>query len=386
MRRRAFMRTVFTPGLGLPVWDATARTSPPGAGVRLGFDTYSIRAFGWRGTQLLDYAARLQLDTLQISDLTDYGSLEPADLQKVRDHAARLGLSIDGGLGCICPSSSNWNPKHGDPVEYVRRGLRAAGAVGATCMRCFMGAGADRRGPVPLDKHIETTIKILRSVRSQALDLNVKIAVENHLDLQAWELRSLIEEAGKDFVGACLDSGNPIAVVEDPMVALETLGPYVVTTHIKDAVVFEHPRGAATQSVALGDGSINFPRFFELFRQICPSAAAQLEVTTGGPPRVLPYLEPDFWTAFPKARASQFARFVALARNGRPFMGSMIVAGPGKAPPEYEAALKEQQRVDLERSLEYARKVLKLGLRGQGRVQPAAAWGKEGEPYERHAT
>jgi len=77
----------------------------------------------------------------------------------------------------------------------------------------------------------------------------------------------------------------------------------------------------------------------------------------------LPYLEQDFWRAFPRLPAADFARFVALAKKGHPFMGGMIVAGPGKQPPAYEAAITGQQRVDLERSLEYARKTLGVGVR-----------------------
>jgi len=90
----------------------------------------------------------------------------------------------------------------------------------------------------------------------------------------------------------------------------------------------------------------------------------QLEVITGRPPTVLPYLEPDFWKAFPKAKASEFARFVALAKAGHPFTGFMVVEDGVKQPlPEFKAALREQQRVDLERSLEYAKKSLGLGAR-----------------------
>ena len=44
-------------------------------------------------------------------------------------------------------------------------------------------------------------------------------------------------------------------------------------------------------------------------------------------------------------------------------MGEMMVAGTGKQPPAYEAAITEQQRVDLERSFEYAKKTLGVGIR-----------------------
>lgn len=245
------------------------------------------------------------------------------------------------------------------------KGLQVSKAVGASTMRCYLGASADRRGTLPIEAHIESMVKVLRSVRSQALDLGVKIAVENHSgDLQAREVLTLIEEAGKDFVGSCLDAGNPIWSIEDPMFTLETLGPYVRTTHIRDTAVYEHPRGAAAQWVALGDGSIDFKAFVARYRELCPNAAMQLEIITGRPPTILPYLEPEFWKAYPKANAAEFARFVALVKGGHPFMGRMIIADtPGKQPPEYVAALKEQQRVDLERSLEYAKKTLGVGIR-----------------------
>jgi hypothetical protein len=90
----------------------------------------------------------------------------------------------------------------------------------------------------------------------------------------------------------------------------------------------------------------------------------QLEIITGRPPEVLPYLEPDFWKAFQKTPAWEFARFVALAKSGRPFLGNMVIGQWSDNSPALEAALKEQQRVDLERSLEYAKKKLGVGVRG----------------------
>jgi sugar phosphate isomerase/epimerase len=314
--------------------------------------------------KLIDYAGSHKLDTIQISSLDDYESLDPAHLLQVKDRADRSGMNIDGGIGCICPTSASWKPKEGDPGQYVLKGLRVAKAVGAIGMRCFMGSAPDRRGKLPIEAHIETTIKVLRGVRSPGMDTGVKVAVENHNgDLTAREVKTIIEEAGKDFVGSNLDTGNPMWLLEDPLMTLEILGPYVVTTHIRDSALYAHPRGAAFQWVALGDGSMDLARIVALFKQICPQAAMQLEIITGRPPQVLPFLEQEFWKAFPKLPASDFARFLALARRGHPFMGEMMIAGTGKQPPEYEAAITEQQRVDLERSFEYAKKTLGVGVR-----------------------
>jgi len=332
--------------------------------IKLGFDSYSIRAFHWKAIELLNYAANQKLDTVQLSSLGDYESLDAAYLAKVKDHAARVNVSIDAGIGCICPSSPAYDKKEGEPHEYVTRGLRVAQAVGSNVMRCYMGTRENRHTALPLEGHIENTVKVLRGVRSQALDAGVHIAVENHAgDMQAREVKMLIEEAGKDFVGSCLDAGNPMWVAEDPLLTLEILAPYVLTSHIRDSAVFEHPRGAAAQWVAMGDGSVDFARFVSIFRARCPGAAMQLEIITGRPPEILPYLEPDFWNAFRKTPAWEFARFVALAKSGHPFMGDMVVGEWSNNAPALEAALKEQQRVDLERSFEYVKKKLGVGIR-----------------------
>jgi sugar phosphate isomerase/epimerase len=212
-----------------------------------------------------------------------------------------------------------------------------AQAVGSRVMRCYVGTRNNRRTELPLSVHIENTVKVLRAVRTQALDAGVRIAVENHAgDMQAREVKALIEEAGKDFVGACLDTGNAMSVAEDPLLTLETLVPYVATSHVRDRAVFEHPRGAAMQ----------------------------LEIITGRLPEIRAYLEPDYWKAFLQTPAWEFARFLALAKGGRPFLGNMVIGQWFDNSPVLEAALKEQQRVDLERSLEYAKKKLGVDWRG----------------------
>src|SRR5690242_1573965 len=141
MLRRTFLKSAPTA--------AALAAGTPAAGIKLGFDSYSIRAFQWKALQLIEYAASLRLDTIQLSSLNDYESFEPAYLQKVKDHAAGLGVAIDAGMGCICSTSASYNKKEGEPTAYLEKGLRVAKAVGASNMRCYMGAAADRRGKLP---------------------------------------------------------------------------------------------------------------------------------------------------------------------------------------------------------------------------------------------
>ena len=98
----------------------------------------------------------------------------------------------------------------------------------------MLGSSADRRGGI--ERHIESIAGVLKNSRSRIMDGGVKVAIENHAgDMQARELKMLIEAAGPDFVGVCLDSGNPVWTIEDPHLTLDTLAPYVLTSHCATA-------------------------------------------------------------------------------------------------------------------------------------------------------
>jgi hypothetical protein len=66
---------------------------------------------------------------------------------------------------------------------------------------------------------------------------------------------------------------------------------------------------------------------------------------------------------FPHTPAWEFARFLKLAKSGHPYMGPMVIAGWGNKSRVLADAFREQQRSDLERSFEYAKKVLSVGTR-----------------------
>jgi hypothetical protein len=62
------------------------------------------------------------------------------------------------------------------------------------------------------------------------------------------------------------------------------------------------------------------------------------------------------------------ARFLALAKSGRPYEREMViedVTGRSAIEP-YAAALQYQQKGHTERSVEYGKKVLDLGVKGRG--------------------
>jgi len=239
--------------------------------------------------------------------------------------------------------------------------------VGPSVARDFALLASDRYSMPdgPVEKHVETTVRLLKEVRSQAVDAGVKIAIENHKELQAWETRQLIEAAGKDFVGSYLDTGNPVFVAENPMTTIEELGPYAVSFHLRDSVVYEHPDGVAVQWVPLGEGTVDFRAIVARASEILPNVYIYCKPITARPPVVLPVYSDEFWTKwFPRGRSRDLGRFLALARRGKPYDKPHVEADLPGVREKYMDALKVQQLDHMERSLTYCRETLGLGIRG----------------------
>ncbi len=329
--------------------------------MRLGIDLFSIRSQGWNAFQFLDYAARQGVKVVHFSEPRFFGGLDEAHLRKVKARADELGLEIEAGLGCICPSSKRFVAAGGAAEDQLVRFFSVAKLVGSPLVRVYLGDWRDRTPPPGIEAHIESAVQVLRHVRSRALDAGIKIAVENHAgDLQAREMRTLIEEAGRDFAGSCLDSGNPVWAIEDPHFTLETLAPYVLTTHVRDSAVWEEPRGIAVQWTAMGEGTVGIDRWVKRYDELCPGKPLSLEIIITHQPRFHPYLEPSFWDVYRGTPASELARFLRLAKQGSPHYPPEPL-GIQPDTPAYKAFLVEEERSALERSIRYCKGISALG-------------------------
>src|SRR5262249_24517921 len=224
--------------------------------MRLGLDTYSLRWQGWTAFQLLEYAAGLGLDNVQFSERGALDSLDHAYLEELKRRAQQLGLSVEVGMLSFDRFSSCFRPQYGSGEQQLTDLVRAANVVGSPIVRCVLGAQVDRLGPVSMQQHVDEFLRVLMQVAPVARDLGIKIAVENHgaVDFLARELRSFVETAGTDYVGVCLDTGNPTYGAEDPLFATEVLAPYVVATQVRDTRVWTVLEGAMGQWVPLGQG------------------------------------------------------------------------------------------------------------------------------------
>jgi 3-oxoisoapionate decarboxylase len=334
----------------------TLTAAPRRRNIKLGIDNFAVRAMGWKAAALIDYAASLKTDSLLISDLDAFESHADTHMQELRKRAADAGLQIHLGTWSICPTSVSFRPKWGTAEEHLTLGIRLAKALGSPVLRVVLGNGDDRKTPGGIEARIKDTAKVCRSCRSKAQDAGVRIAVENHAgDMQAWELVTLVEEAGKDYVGVNLDSGNATWTMEDPLASLEVLGPYALTTSLRDSAIWETPGGAAVQWTAMGDGQVDWKAYFDRFEVLCPGVPVHIE-TISGFNRDISYLKGEFWSVWPKARAVDFAKFLALAKRGTARLPHKYPEGVDR-----KVADQEYQRQEIERSIAYCRQTLGLG-------------------------
>jgi sugar phosphate isomerase/epimerase len=337
-----------------------ARTMAPATAPRipLGFDNFSIRAFGWKAGQVLDYAASQKVDCLLLSDLDVYDNHGEAYLKDLGKKSRDLGISLYAGTGGICPSAHRFSNKWGNADEHLALAIKVAQAVGSPVLRCYQGFGEDRKSPGGIPARQQDTIKVCQAAKSRAVDAGVKIAIENHAgDMQAWELQELVEACGKDFVGVTIDSGNATWTLEDPMLNLEVLAPYVLCSGMRDSMIWDDENGVQVQWTAVGEGMIDMKAYAARYAELCPKAPFILEIISGFA-KAYSWRKPGFWAAYPRVRAGEFARFLNLAKTGKPIPSWQPPAGADRkqAEPAY-------QKAELERSLAYCRGTLGMGIR-----------------------
>ena len=355
MLRRTFLQSLA----------ATPLLASMPARIPIGLNTYCLRSLRWNDSQLLEYCASLNLDACFLQDSLDPEVNVPAHWIKVREQAERLGLHLETGGPAFLPKTAE---EFSQSVDRLTKAIQRAKGMGSPIVRSLIASDRAHMPPGPLEQHIETAIKVLKAVRSQAMDAGLKIAIENHKDIQCWQTRQVIEGAGKEFVGSYLDTGNPVFVCEDPLTTVETLGPYAVTFHLRDSVVYEVKDGIAVQWVPLGEGNVDFHRILAKAREVLPPVYIYIKPITGRPPVTLPVWTDEFWQQWPKARAKDFSAFLALAKRGQPYDKPMVVEDLQNrpTPPQFLAAVQAQQKEHMERSIAYARKELGLGVKSRG--------------------
>ncbi len=309
-----------------------AHAAIEGGKLAIGLDHFSVRATGWKATQYIDYAASLKLDTIFLSELGVFESFEKSYLKNLKEQADRLGIKIYVGTGSVCESSNTWKPANGTGAAHLALTIKIAKALGSPVARCYLGNQKDRSTDGGIDRHIGNTINSIKANQGRAEAEGIKIAIENHAgDMQSHELKSLIETAGKGYVGANIDPGNAVWALEEPLKHLEILGPLTVCSSVRDSMLWEDGKGAVVvQWTAVGEGLVDFKTYAKRFAELAPGVPLQVE-TISGFARSFEYQKDDFWKIFPDHRDSDmFKAWLTMANRGKKIDSFKAPDGPSK--------------------------------------------------------
>jgi sugar phosphate isomerase/epimerase len=268
------------------------------------------------------------------------------DPARLRARAEELGMYVEG----MAPL-----PRDGATAAF-EASLEQAAAAGALCVR--IAALSGRRYETfataeEWNRWREPTLAALRSAVSLAEKRKMPLALENHKDWTLEEMKPLLERYSSEYLGVCLDFGNNIALLDDPMEVVEQLAPHAFSTHLKDMGVRPYEDGFLLSEVVLGQGMLDLPRMVERIRKARPHCRFTLEMITRDPLRV-PCLTDRYWGPLPERNGIHLARTLRLVQS----------RASGVPLPEIgRLAREEQLRIEEENikaCLEYARQNLAL--------------------------
>lgn len=252
----------------------------------------------------LDHCHKLGAGGMQIP----LGVLEPKACERLRETADAHGMFIEGIVEP--PFSDNDTDRFHAEIETAAR-------VGAQTVRTVIipGRRYERfRSREEFDDCVLRGRRALMRAKPIVEQVQIRLAVENHKDQRLDERLELLKRIDSPFIGACVDTGNSIALLEDPMTVVQSLAPHAFSVHLKDQMVHECSDGFLLADAALGNGFLDLERMVDILRQARPEIHFCLETITRDALRV-PCLHEDYWPTMPSVPASDLARTLALVRS-----------------------------------------------------------------------
>jgi sugar phosphate isomerase/epimerase len=230
-------------------------------------------------------------------------STDPAYIKKLRARAEQAGMYLEFMIGL---------PK--EDTSAFEATVKAAKEAGGLCVRANCLPGRRYETFTALEEWQRLNAQAHRAI-DRALRVvekhGIPLALENHKDWTAAEMAALMKQKSSEQLGVCLDTGNNISLLDDPMEVVETLAPYAVSTHLKDMAVARVKDGFLLSEMPFGEGFINMKQIVESVRRARPKTKMTLEMITRNPLEV-PCLTEKYWVTFPDRNGKYLARTLRM--------------------------------------------------------------------------
>lgn len=206
--------------------------------VQLALDPIRENRPGWGEIETLNALAAAQIEIvsgMMVTQGEDYSTLE--------------SIARTGGVR----PDSTW----GANFRAAEQNARLAARIGIKLVTFHAGFIPHEQGP---ERH--TLLRRLRAIVDAFDDRGVRVAFETGQE-SADTLLAALQDLDRPHAGVNFDPANMILYgMGDPISALSKLAPRVAQVHIKDAKPAQ-VRGNWGDEVCVGDGSVDWGRFFE---------------------------------------------------------------------------------------------------------------------------
>lgn len=252
----------------------------------------------------LEHCRQLGAGGMQI----DLGVMDAKQSQRLRDQAAKYGMFVEAIIAA---------PKQPSDLERFTAAMRTAAEVGVAAARTTIIPGRRYEYFDSLEMFREYEKRGRQSLELAAPvaeKLRVPLAVENHKDHRNAERVALFEHISSAFVGACVDTGNSLALLEDPLETVRALAPWAHSVHLKDQAVHAYADGFLLADIPLGQGCFDLKQMVTILRRAKPNVQFSLELITRDPLQVPTHTD-KYWATLPDLPARDLARTLRLVRD-----------------------------------------------------------------------
>ena len=316
-------RRTFTTLTALAAARSLVNAAAPAARSRVGLCTFSCKnqwalarknpsaAPFYDARTFYDYARSLGGDGVQ----TGARGFSMEQARMLRAHVEKTGGYYEGDVRM---------PKTEKDLADFEQEVKIAKEAGAKCARVILMGGRRYEVFKTLDEfkaYRAEGLKRLRLAEPIARKHGVVLAMENHKDFLVPEQIEVLRQIDSEWLRVLVDTGNNIAMCEEPYAVIEALAPYAVSCHLKDIAVQASDDGFLISEVPFGTGFLDLKRIVRTLATANPAIDFHVEMAMRDPLSV-PCRTDAYWAVFPEKREGDLQRALA-----------MVAANPPKQPP-----------------------------------------------------
>jgi sugar phosphate isomerase/epimerase len=321
----------------------------PRSGMGVGNSSYSLRNQADRrsGTQeqftdplhLLEHCREIGAGGVQAT----LRSTDRGYLNKVRNLAEKYGMYFEAVVRL---------PREQTDLDEFKQAVQAARNAGALALRAVTLSGRRYETFDTAEAFLQFSQQAWKSLTLAEPVVRrerIRLAIENHKDWRVEELVTLLKRLSSESVGVTLDTGNNIALLDDPVTTVEALAPYAYSVHLKDMGLEAYEKGFLLSEVPFGEGFLDLKKIVATIRRVQPNTRFTLEMITRDPLEI-PVFTERYWATFERLPGRDLAMMLVTVKNH-----SKPLPRVSRLSPEEQLQVEEQ---NVRKCVSYAAEVL----------------------------